>query len=85
MAQSSKVTIEVTGQWAGSVGDWRPAVTGTLNQSTYTDAEASTFTDYDSAMAFFEECILPDLPEEPSCSDQPHFRLVCDGFAQAIG
>lgn len=35
--------IEVRGVWAGGTGDWRPACSGTLNQSGFSDEYASSF------------------------------------------
>lgn len=35
--------IEVRGEWGGTTGHWRPAITGTLNQTDGDDATASTF------------------------------------------
>ena len=37
-----KKQVQVRGEFAGSVGGWRPAITGTLNQTGLDDAEAST-------------------------------------------
>lgn len=35
--------VEVRGTFGGATGGWRPAITGTLNQTGKSDAEASTF------------------------------------------
>lgn len=35
--------IQVRGEWAGSVGGWRPAVSGSVNQTGLSDEHASTF------------------------------------------
>lgn len=39
-----RVQIQVSGEWAGTSGGWRPAIDGTLNQTGEDPAEASTFT-----------------------------------------
>jgi hypothetical protein len=81
----AQFTIEVSGQWADSVGDWRPAVSGTLNQSEFTDEVASTFGSRDSAMGFFESCIQPDLDDDPRCAETPRFRLRSGDICESIG
>lgn len=67
--KANKYQVQVTGPFAGSVGDWRPGITGTLNQTGKPDAEASTFATsgaaYD-ALALVEraggECRILVLP-----------------------
>jgi hypothetical protein len=39
----STYRIEVTGEFGGAVGGWRPAVTGALNQTGQSEEAASTF------------------------------------------
>ena len=44
--------IQVRGQWAGAIGSrWRPAVAGTMNQTTLSDSEASLFDTHDAAQS----------------------------------
>ena len=45
----ARYRIEVHGEWAGMVGAWRPAISGTLNQTGRDDVEASTFDTRDEA------------------------------------
>lgn len=74
-----KVRLEVHGEWAGSVDGrlyWRPAVTGTLNQTGKDDYDASEFSSRDEAYAFYEQFILPELPETEPCGKDPVFRIV---------
>lgn len=56
--------IQVRGEWAGTVGGWRPAVAGTLNQTSMSDESASTFEWLDDATRFVREHILPEFSEE---------------------
>jgi hypothetical protein len=48
----SAVRVEVTGEWAGAVGGWRPAVDGAENQTCRSAAEASVFDDEAEAEAW---------------------------------
>lgn len=74
----AQFTIEVSGPWADSVGDWRPAVAGTLNQSSLTDEAASTFRSLEEAEEFFDTMILPDLVGDFAQTSRPIFRVVGD-------
>lgn len=47
--------VEVRGAFAGAVGDWRPAIAGTLNQTGQSDA--STF-DYEGRALEAAEMVL---------------------------
>ena len=38
----SRYQVQVRGQYGGAVGDWRPAITGTLNQTGQSDDDAVT-------------------------------------------
>lgn len=70
--------IEVRGEWAGSVSsDWRPAISGTLNQTGESDEEASTCDTHDEAQATLENVCLVELPEgEDNRFNAPQFRIV---------
>jgi hypothetical protein len=68
--------IEVTGEWGGTVGGWRPAITGTLNQTGGDDEWASTCVGRDTARAMFDAVILPQLPEDDNRFNGPRFRIV---------
>jgi hypothetical protein len=48
--------LEVTGEWAGCVGGWRPAIDGTMNQSGLSALEASTFDTFGEAIEAKELC-----------------------------
>lgn len=37
--------VQVRGEFGGATGGWRPAITGTLNQTGASDEAASTFAD----------------------------------------
>ena len=41
--------IQVTGEWAGKLGGWRPAVDGTANQTGEPAEEASRFSTFEAA------------------------------------
>jgi len=81
---SKAVTLEVSGEWAGTIGGWRPAVSGSLNQTNESDEHASLFTDRDCAMSFFEDCILADLIQGDMTSSKCHFRIVGQDWAERI-
>lgn len=50
-----KYQIQVRGEWAGAhFRTWSPAVCGTLNQSTLSDAEVSTFDSEAEAERFLD-------------------------------
>ena len=53
--------IEVHGNWAGSSGSWRPAISGTLNQTGEDDESASTFRSHEEASVILENVVLPIL------------------------
>lgn len=40
--ETTRYQIQVTGEWGGSVGSWRPSITGTLNQTGHSDEWASS-------------------------------------------
>jgi hypothetical protein len=72
--------IQVTGEWGGSVGGWRPAITGTLNQTGREDAWASTEDTREAAEATLDAVCLPLLTSDPADGDPrynaPLFRIV---------
>lgn len=49
---SVKFQVQVRGDFGGAVGGWRPACTGTENQTRTSDDAASTFDDAASAEAY---------------------------------
>lgn len=52
--------IQFWGTWGGQVAtDWRPAVTGTLNQTGRSDLDASTFETWGAAVAVLDDIIRP--------------------------
>jgi hypothetical protein len=69
------IKLEVSGEWGGAVGDWRPAITGTHNQTGRSDEEASSFETHDDAMAAYENLVLPEHLYEP---EKASFRLVLE-------
>ena len=72
--------IQVRGEWGGSVGGWRPAITGTLNQTGQSDDYASTEDTHEAAQATLDGAILPLLTSDPADGDPranaPRFRIV---------
>lgn len=52
MAQ--KYVVQVRGTFGGSIGGWRPGITGSLNQTGTSDEEASTFDASEHADDAFE-------------------------------
>jgi hypothetical protein len=72
--------VQVRGEWGGSVGGWRPAITGTLNQTGRDDAWASTADTHEEAQATLDQAILPLLESDPADGDPrsnaPAFRIV---------
>jgi hypothetical protein len=78
------VSLQVSGAWAGTSGGWRPAVSGTLNQSTLSDESASEFESRAAAVAFYEQFVLPELPDDEGATpDGCKFRLVhADGSTE---
>lgn len=68
----SKYRVEVRGTWAGESSTvWRPAISGTLNQTGKSDLEASTFPSYefaDLAVMLCQECTQDD--------SSPAFRII---------
>jgi len=60
--------IQYKGNFGGasSGGQWLPAVTGTLNQTSECDAVASTFETREVAVAFLEDEILPQAGDGTS-------------------
>jgi hypothetical protein len=71
--------VQVTGEWGGAVGSWRPAVTGTVNQSGLSDAEASTCDTHDEAVAL-QDNLVQSIESDPQDGDPracaPRFRIV---------
>ena len=71
--------VQVTGEWGGSVGGWRPAITGTLNQTGQSDAWASTCDSHDAASALLDD-LVQNLANDPQDGDPrdnaPRFRVV---------
>jgi hypothetical protein len=81
MANDSRYQVQVSGPWAGSVGGWRPAVDGTMNQSGRPAAEASTFATEDEAEEVMAQC--QDEADEDAIrsgdedrADDTSFRVV---------
>jgi len=73
----SAVSLQVSGQWAGTMGGWRPVVSGTLNQSNLSDESASEFPSREAAVAFYEQFVLPELPDDEGATpDGCKIRLV---------
>jgi hypothetical protein len=72
--------IQVTGEWAGVVGGWRPAISGTVNQTGESDDDASTFASHDEAQTTLDRVCLPLLTSDPADGDPrdnaPRFRIV---------
>jgi hypothetical protein len=72
--------IQVTGEWAGTLGGWRPAIAGTVNQTGESDAAASTFTTHDEASIALDRVIGPQLASDAATGDPrdnaPRFRIV---------
>jgi hypothetical protein len=82
---SGQVQLQVRGNWAGVIGDqWRPAVDGTINQTNESAESASTFASRESAVAFYEDFILPELPDDEGATpDGCKFRFVhADGSTE---
>lgn len=82
---AGQVQLQVRGQWAGYVGrDWRPAVDGTLNQTSESAESASTFESRESAVAFYEDFVLPEMPDDEGVTpDWCEFRLLhADGTTE---
>ncbi len=46
---ASKFQVQARGEFGGTSGGWRPAITGTLNQTSLSDADASTTESYGEA------------------------------------
>ncbi len=49
---ATRCIVEVKGAFGGTTGGWRPAATGTENQTLVSDQEASTFGDLTSAESY---------------------------------
>ena len=66
--------IEVSGEWAGSVGGWRPAIAGALNATGRSDEKASTFETREEA----DDVLEYDCLSQQTGGDQnaPEFRVV---------
>lgn len=62
--------IQVRGSFGGTTGGWRPAVTGTLNQTGRSDAEASTF-DHD-----IPDDVIDLVCNELADTDEDNYRVV---------
>jgi hypothetical protein len=79
-AKAKPYLLQVTGEWAGEVGGWRPAIAGTVNQTGLTDEEASTFRTHEEASLALENACLPQLTSDPHDGDPrdnaPRFRIV---------
>jgi hypothetical protein len=60
--------VEVKGAFGGGTGGWRPAATGTENQTGRADAEASTFDDFASAEAYCDHLIQTYCDEDDALS-----------------
>lgn len=76
---ATRYVIEVKGNWGGASGSWRPAVTGTLNQTGRSDEEASTFDTHEAAKAILDNVILPEAgPSDDSVTpggNSPQFAI----------
>ena len=68
------IIIEVTGEWAGEVDGWRPAIAGALNQTAFSDLYASTFSSREEAKAYLET-LRQQAEEDADSNDFPRFRL----------
>lgn len=66
--------VEVRGEWGGAVGGWRPAASGTENQTGMSDAEASTFATYDGAQAWIDYA-CPTEVDGDLRDNAPRFRI----------
>lgn len=63
----SKHMVQVRGAFGGEVGSaWRPAISGTLNQTGQADAEASTFDSSEEAREVGDQF----------CQDAQEWRVV---------
>ncbi len=67
--------VEVIGEWAGSLGGWRPACSGTENQTGQSDAFASTFETQEEAQRYVDH-VSAMVPEEDARECRPRFRIV---------
>lgn len=68
--------IEFTGSWGGMLTPgWRPAITGTLNQTRQSDDEASTFSTHDEAASVLENVIGPEVGDAQELG-KVRFRIV---------
>lgn len=58
--------IEVlSNEWAGTLRDgWRPAVAGTLNNTSLSDDAASTFDSAAEAANFLARFVVPEEPDQ---------------------
>jgi hypothetical protein len=54
---TTRCIVEVKGSFGGTTGGWRPASTGTENQTGMSDEEASTFDDHLSAEGYCDHLI----------------------------
>jgi hypothetical protein len=77
----ARYQIQVTGEWGGAVlNGWRPAITGTLNQTGEDDGSASTFDTHDEAAWVLDRVVLPELTSDPYDGDPrdnaPRFRIT---------
>jgi len=72
--------VQVTGEWAGVSGGWRPAVSGTLNETGRDDTWASTSDTREEAQDTLEYVLLPELGTDPEDGDPrdraPRFRII---------
>lgn len=53
-ALANRYRVEVRGTFGGSIGGWRPAITGTLNQTGRSDEDASSTPSADEAAEYAE-------------------------------
>jgi len=64
VAEANSYRVEVRGSFGGTVGGWRPAITGTLNQTGRSDEEASRFANSDEADEAVTLCVAEGARRE---------------------
>ena len=79
---NEKFQVQVSGRFGGGLGGWRPACTGTENQTGGSDEDASTFDTYDEAEAYADHLrttyvdARDDESGHASPRDEIRFRVV---------
>lgn len=78
--------VQVRGEFAGSVGGWRAAIRGTLNQTGHSDEVASVATSNDGAQELVELVVGEGAREEDVRVVRGTLAGVkADGFTVATG